>query len=192
MQASAEAMLPPQVAAKLSQISLHYALPLDISKMSLNEATPENLKAMRKIADMVSGNSKLLPEFMKLVAQVLNADIKLAEFHKNLTKAALKHQEKIDQETAEIFLAIARHSAKATKLEHRTNVRNQLIERRTAAYERHYEDSVFGNESRIIDVEYEVAASNNTLLAESKSKRIAFNQERKQKLQAYIDSAYTE
>lgn len=192
IQASAKAMLPPMVAAKLSHISQIYAFPVDMGKISLQEATPDNLKALRKIADMVSQNSRLLPEFMKLVSQVLNADIKLAEFHKNLTKAALKHQEKIDQETAEIFLAMAKYGAKATKLEHRTNVRNQLIERRTAAYERHYEESVFGNEARIIDVEYEVAASNNQLLAESRSKRIAFNKERKEKLQAFIDSAYTE
>ncbi len=182
----------PSQSVVVNPIEKRYALPMDLGKMRLEEATPENLKALRKIADMVSNNSKLLPEFMKLVSQVLNADLKLAEFHKNLTKAALKHQEKLDQETAEIFLAMARYGAKATKLEHRTNVRTQLMERRTAAYEQHYETSVYGNEARIIDVEYQVAASNSKLLSESKTKRITFNKDRKEKLQAFIDSAYSE
>ncbi|MBW4597521.1 MAG: hypothetical protein KME46_32650 [Brasilonema angustatum HA4187-MV1] len=191
IQASARAMIPAGVAAKLTHISNMYAFPIDVGNMSLEEATPENLKALRKVADMVSNNSKLLPEFMKLVSQVLNADLKLADFHKNVTKAALKHQEKLDQETAEIFLAMARYGAKATKLEHRTNVRNELVERRTAAYEEHYETSVYGNEARIIDVEYQVAASNNKLMAESKTKRINYKKDRKEKLQAFIDSAYS-
>ncbi|MBG1259644.1 hypothetical protein [Nostoc commune] len=140
---------------------------------------------------MLSSNSKLLPELIKLTAQLLKADIKLAEFHKNLTKAALKHQERIDQETAEIFIAMARGGGKATKLEHRTNVRNSLIEQRTAAYTNYYQDSVFGSESQIIDVEYQLLASNQKILSESKQAKMEFSNERKQKLKAFVDSAFT-
>lgn len=190
-QASAAQMIPPALASKLSHLSKVYGLPIDLGQVSLQDASPENIKAMRKIVDMLASNSKLLPELIKLTSQLLKADIKLAEFHKNLTKAALTHQEKIDQETAEIFIAMARGGAKATKLEHRTNVRNSLIEQRTAAYANYYQDSVFGNESQIIDVEYQLLASNQKILSESKQAKAEFNNERKQKLKAFVDSAFT-
>ncbi|MHC5826296.1 MAG: hypothetical protein ACYT04_63175, partial [Nostoc sp.] len=103
----------------------------------------------------------------------------------------LKHQERIDQETAEIFIAMARGGGKATKLEHRTNVRNSLIEQRTAAYASYYQDSVFGSESQIIDVEYQLLASNQKILSESKQAKAEFNNEIKQKLKAFVDSAFT-
>lgn len=190
-QASAAQMIPPAIASKLSHLSQVYGLPIDLGQVSLQDATPENIKAIRKISDLMASNSKLLPELMKLTSQLLRADIKLAEFHKNLTKAALKHQEKIDRETAEIFIAMARGGAKATKLEHRTNVRNQLIEKRTQAYGNYYQNSVFGAESEIIDAEYQVLSSNQKILKESKQQRIELNQERRQKLREFVDSAYS-
>ncbi|MCC5624057.1 hypothetical protein [Nostoc sp. CHAB 5715] len=189
-QASAAVMLPPTVAAKLSHLSTAYGLPLDLGKVALNDVTPETINATRKIVEMLDQNSKLLPELMKLAAKLFKAEIKLAEFHKNLTKAALKHQEKIDKETAEIFLAMAGYKAKASKLEHRTNTRNQLIDKRSQAYEQYYQTSVFGNEARVIDAEFQVLASNNKILSESKTKRVAFNKERRQQLQSYVDKAF--
>lgn len=191
-QASAKLMIPPVMQAKLSHISKVYGLPVDLGAVSIDQVTPENTKALRKIVDMVSNNSKLLPEWMKLVSQLLKSDIKMAEFHKNLTKAAIKHQESIDQETAEIFLAMAKHGAKSNKLEHRMNTRANLIDKRDAAYERHYDESVFGNESRIIDVEYQVAASNSKILAESKTQKINFNADRKKKATEYVNAAFTD
>ena len=152
--------------------------------------TPENINATRKIVEMLEQNSKLLPELMQLASKLLKSEIKLAEFHKNLTKAAIKHQEKIDQETAEIFLMMTGYYAKAGKLEHRTNTRNQLIQKRAEAYEQYYQDSVFGNESRVIDAEFQVMASNNKILAESKTKRVQMTAQRRQELKAYVDSAY--
>lgn len=189
-QASAAQMIPPAIAQKLSHLSQVYGLPVDLGQISLQDANPENIKAIRKISDLMASNSKLLPELIKLTSQLLRADIKLAEFHKNLTKAALKHQEKIDKETAEIFIAMARGGAKATKLEHRTNVRNQLIDKRTQAYANYYQNSVFGAESQIIDAEYQVLASNAKILGESKQKKIVINADRKQKLREYVDSAF--
>ena len=126
-QASAAQMVPPAIASKLSHLSKVYGLPIDLGQISLQDANLENIKAMRKVIDMLSSNSKLLPELIKLTSQLLRSDIKLAEFHKNLTKAALRHQEKIDQEMAEIFIAMAKGGGKANKLEHRTNVINSLI-----------------------------------------------------------------
>jgi hypothetical protein len=189
-QASASLMLPPAVKNKLSHLSKVYGLPIDLGEFSLDKATPENVKGMRKVTEMLVANSKLLPEILKMSGQVMKADMKVSEFHKNITKAAIKHQEKIDKDTAEIFLAMARYGAKASKLEARVNTRNQLIEKRTQAYEKHYENSIFGDESRIIDVEYEIAASNQKILGESKAKKMGFNSERKQKMQQYIDSAF--
>jgi hypothetical protein len=189
-QASSKLMLPPAVQGKLSSISKAYGLPIDLAAISLQSATPENIKAVRSIVDLLTANSKLLPELMKLTAKLLKADIKLAEFHVNLTKASIKHQEKIDKATADIWLSMAGYGAKASKLEHRTNVRDALIQKRREAYEGYYENSVYGEQSKIIDVEYEIAASNQQILAESKQKRMESNQERKQKLQEYIDSAF--
>lgn len=189
-QASSKLMLPPAIQGKLSAISKTYGLPIDLAAISLQSATPENIKAVRNIVDLLTANSKLLPELMKLTAKLLKADIKLAEFHVNLTKASIKHQTKLDKATADIWLAMAGYGAKASKLEHRTNVRDALIQKRTEAYEGYYENSVYGEQSKIIDVEYEIAASNQQILAESKQKKMESNQERKQKLQEYIDSAF--
>ena len=183
-------LLPAPVKSKLANISKAYGLPIDLGNISLSSATPDNIKAVRQITDLMGANSKLLPELMKLTAQLLKADIKLADFHVNLTKASVKHQEKIDKATADIWLSMAGYGAKASKLEHRTNFRSELISRRQEAYNSYYENSVYGGEAKILEVEYELAASNRKILNEGRTKRMESVSERKQKLQQYIDSAY--
>lgn len=189
-QASAKLLIPPAFAAKLSHISQVYGLPLDLSNIGLDSSTPENVKAMRQVVDLLTANSKLLPELMKLTNQLLKADIKLGEFHKNLTNAAVKHQCKLDKTTADIWLKMAGYAAKSSKLEHRTNVRTELIEKRSQAYANYYQDSVYGAESAVIDAEYQVMASNQKILSESKVQKLEKAQERKQKLQEYVNQAY--
>lgn len=191
-QASSKLMLPPAIQGKLSAISKAYNLPIDLSQISLQSATPENIKAVRNIVDLLTANSKLLPELMKLTAKLFNADIKLAEFHVNLTKCAVKHQTKLDKATADIWLAMAGYGAKSTKLEHRTNVRDGLIEKRSQAYGEYYQNSVYGSESKILDVEYQIAASNKQILTESKQQKMESTQSRKQKLAEYINSAFVD
>lgn len=191
-QASSKLMLPPALQGKLSAISKAYGLPIDLAAISLQSATPENIKALRNITELLTANSKLLPELMKLTAKLLKTDIKLAEFHVNLTKASIKHQTKLDKATADIWLAMAGYGAKASKLEHRTNVRDQLIQQRAEAYGDYYQNSVYGSESKIIDVEYQIAASNRQILTESKQQRMETTQARKQKLQEYINSAFAD
>lgn len=191
-QASSKLMLPPAIQSKLSAISKAYNLPIDLAAISLQSATPENIKALRNITELLTANSKLLPELMKLTAKLLKSDIKLAEFHVNLTKCAVKHQEKIDKATADIWLSMAGYGAKSSKLEHRTNVRDALIQKRTAAYEGYYDNSVYGAESKIIDVEYEIAASNRQILADGKQQKMESTQSRKKKLQEYINSAFVD
>lgn len=167
-QASAKLMLPPAIQVKLSAISQAYGLPFDLSAIGLESATPDNIKALRNITELLTANSKLLPELMKLTAKLLKSDIKLAEFHVNLTKCAVKHQTKLDKATADIWLSMAGYGAKSSKLEHRTNVRESLISKRTEAYGEYYQTSVYGAESKIIDVEYQIAASNRQILADGK------------------------
>jgi hypothetical protein len=191
-QASAKLMLPPAIQGKLSAISKAYGLPIDLSQISLQSATPENIKALRNITELLTANSKLLPELMKLTARLLKSDIKLAEFHVNLTKCAVKHQTKLDKATADIWLTMAGYGAKSSKLEHRTNVRESLINRRTEAYGEYYQNSVYGTESKIIDVEYQIAASNRQILADGKQQKMESTQSRKQKLQEYINSAFVD
>ena len=91
--------------------------------------------------------------------------------------------------TADIWLSMAGYGA---KLEHRTNVRESLISKRAEAYAEYYQGSVYGAESKIIDVEYEIAASNRQILADSKQQKMESNQSRKQKLAEYINSAFAE
>ncbi|GET43164.1 hypothetical protein [Microseira wollei] len=148
-----------------------------------------NVKAIRKIADMVEGDSKLLPEMFKQIRRLMRGEIKLAQFHKLLVKAAINHQEKLDEETADIFLAMAGYKAYSTKLEHRTNVRNQLKEKRTAALVNYYDKSVYGYESQLIDIEFEVLESNQKILVDGKTKRINFNSKRQPDIAADIQSA---
>ncbi|GET40701.1 hypothetical protein [Microseira wollei] len=123
------------------------------------------------------------------IRRLMRAEIKLAQFHKLVVKAAIKHQEKLDKETADIFLAMAGYKAYSTKLEHRTNVRNQLKEKRTEAYQNYY-TSVYGEESQLIDVEFEVLESNHKILVYGKTERINFNSKRQQESAAYVQSAY--
>lgn len=189
-QASAAQLIPPAIATKLSQISKVYGLPFDLAQVSLQTVTPENIQGMRSLVDLLVSNSKLLPELMKLTNQLLKADIKLAEFHKNLTKSAAKHQTKLDKVTADIWLQMANYGAKAAKLEYRTNTRTALIEKRDQARANYYQQSVYGNESALIDAEYQILASDSKILSESKIQKMQNAQERKQKLQEYVNSAY--
>lgn len=188
--ADAKILIPPAIQCKLTELGSKYGLPFDLANIGLDGKMSENVRAIRKIADMVEGDSKLLPEMLKQIRRLMRAEIKLAQFHKLLVKAAIKHQEKLDKETAEIFLAMAGFKSKTSKLEHRTNVRSQLKEKRTKAYEQYYNNSVFGEESKLIDVEFEVLESNRKILMDGKAERIKFNSERQQKIADYVQSAY--
>jgi hypothetical protein len=188
--ADAKLILPPAIQQKLTALTTKYGIPFDLSNIGLDGKMADNVKALRTIVDMVTGDSKLLPEMLKLIKQLMNAEIKLAQFHRGVVTASLKHQKKIDKYTADIFLKMAGYGAKATKLEHRTNVRNQLKERRTAAYGNYYQNTVYGAEAEIIDSEFETLASNKRILKESKQERIKLDSERKQKINQYVQSAY--
>jgi len=190
--ANASDMLPEFVQFKLKAITTKYGVPFDLSNIGINGDMPGQVKALRKIVEMVEGNSKLLPEMLKLIKRLLNAEIKLAQFHRGCVTASLKHQEKLDKFTADIFLKMSGYGAKATKLEHRTNVRNELKQKRTEAYSGYYQTTVYGEESKIIDAEFEVLESNKKILSASKTKVANFNTERKQKINKYVESAFAD
>lgn len=188
--ADAKLILPPAVQQKLTALTAKYGIPFDLSNIGLDGKMADNVKALRTIVDMVTGDSKLLPEMLKLIKQLMNAEIKLAQFHRGVVTASLKHQKKIDKYTADIFLKMAGYQSKATKLEHRTNVRNQLKERRTTAYSNYYQNTVYAAEVEIIDSEFETLASNKRILKDSKQERTKLDSERKQKINDYVQSAY--
>jgi hypothetical protein len=189
--ADAKLILPPAIQTKLTALGEKYGVPFDLSNIGLDGKMAENVKALRTIVDMAVADSKLLPEMIKLIRQLMKAEIKLAQFHKLAVKASIKHQQKLDKQTADIFLMMAGYGAKAIKLEHRTNVRNQLKERRTEAYANHYNNSVYGDESKIIDAEFAVLESNRKILTASKTERMTFDGERKRKIAEYVRTAYT-
>jgi len=188
--ADAKLILPPAIQGKLTSLGKKYNLPFDLSNIALDGKMADNVKAMRKIADMVSADSKLLPEMMKQIKRLMKAEIKLVEFHKNLVAEAIKHQEKVDKATADIFLAMAGYQSRSTKLEHRTNARNAIKEKRTQAYTNHYQNTVFASETEIIDAEYELLASNNRILKESRLERANLTSERRNRINDYVQSAY--
>lgn len=190
--ADAKLMLPPAIQVKLTALTAKYGIPFDLSNIGLDGKMAENVKALRQIVDMVTGDSKLLPEMLKLIKQLMKAEIKLAQFHRGCTTAAIKHQEKLDKYTADIFLKMAGYGSKTVKLEHRTNVRTQLKQKRTEAYANHYNNSVFGEESKLIDAEFELLESNNKILTASKTEKLKLDSERKQKIAKYVQSAFTE
>lgn len=190
--ASAKLIIPPAVSGKLALISQKYGLPLDLSSVSLGDATPDNVKALRNITSLMQTNSQLLPEILKLAKQLLKAEIQLATFHKKITKAALEHQVEMDKTTADIFLQMAGYAAKGAKLQHRTNTRNDLITKRSEAYAAHYENSVFGDASRIIDTEYQLMASDSQVFTDARIQRKKSDSERKQAAHAYISLAFAD
>lgn len=188
--ADAKVMLPPGIQKKLSDLGSKYGLKFDLANIALDGKMAANVQSMRSIVDKVTGDSKLLPEMLRLIRQLFKAEIQLAKFHKLVTKAAIQHQEKLDKETADIFLMMAGYQSKASKLEHRTNLRNQLKEQRTQAYNNYYSNSVYGQESQLIDAEFAMLESNRAILTQSKTKRLESNNQRKQKIQQYVNSAY--
>jgi hypothetical protein len=140
--------------------------------------------------ELMQKNSKLLPEMLKLAKQLLKADIKVGQFHAELTKAAIDHQEKIDRNTADIFLAMVGYGSRSGKLEHRVNVRQKLVDARDAAYSAYYNDSVLGNELRVLDTEYKLMASNRQILADGRVAKKEADSDRKKRLAEYVSQAY--
>ena len=188
--ADAKLLLPPAVQGKLSALTQKYGIPFDLSNIALDGKMADNIKAMRKIVEMVEGDSKLLPEMLKLIKRLMKAEISLAKFHRGCVTASVKHQEKLDKVTSDIFLKMAGYGQKACKREHRTNVRNRIIEKRTAAYADYYEQTVYGTEAKLIDVEFETLASNKKVLGDSKAERVQIDSERKKKVNDYVQSAF--
>ncbi len=188
--ADAKLVLPPAIQGKLSALTTKYGIPFDLNNIGLDGKMAENVKALRTITDMVEGDSKLLPEMLKLIKRLMKSEISLAKFHRGCVTASIQHQENLDKVTADIFLKMAGYQAKSAKREYRTNTRNQIKEKRTKAYEDYYQDTVYANESAIIDVEFETLASNKKILLEGKTERIKLDAERKQKVAQYVNSAF--
>lgn len=188
--ASGRLMLPPAIQATLTTLGQKYGLPLDLNEVALDGTLAEKISATRKIVDLATADSKLLPEMFKLVRQLMKSELRLADFHKKVVKEAIRFNTTIDRQTSDIFLAMTGYRNKSAKLEHRTNLRSQLKDKRTEVYQGYYSNSVFAEESKVIDVEYEVLASNQRILSESKQERLKLDSQRKQKLAEYVQSAY--
>ncbi len=188
--ASGRLMIPPAIQQSLTVLGEKYGLPLNLNEVSLDGTLAEKIKATRKIIELAEADSKLLPEMFKLIRKLMKSELRLAEFHKKLVKEAIRFNVTLDKQTADIFLAMTGYKAKSAKLEHRTNLRNQLKEKRAQKYQQYYSDSVFGSESGLIDAEYEVLASNQKILSESKAEKIKLDGNRKQRITQYVQTAY--
>ncbi|NER27808.1 MAG: hypothetical protein F6J89_09280 [Symploca sp. SIO1C4] len=187
---SSEKLLPPMVQAKLTALGQKFGLPFDLGKIDLTGNLAENVRALRKIAELAETNAKLLPEMLKLARKLCRAEIKEAQYYRAATKMALSHQTKLDKYSADIFLQLVQHEAKSTRLEYRTNQKAQLIKRRAEARRNYYQNTEYATEIELIDLEIENLEANNKLLKESKTKKLESNQQRKQKLKEYYNSAF--
>jgi len=183
-------ILPPAIQLKLNSLGQKYGLDFDLSAISLDGTMAEKVKAFRKIVEMMEGDSKLLPEMLRLVKRMMKCEISLAKYHKGCVTASVRHQEKLDKVTADIFLKMAGYQSSSQKRELRTNSRNELKVKRSEAYKNYYNQSVFGAESELIDLEFELAASNQQIAKETKTKRKKYNSDSKQRIAEYVQSAY--
>ncbi|NEQ78445.1 MAG: hypothetical protein F6K23_38925 [Okeania sp. SIO2C9] len=187
---SAEKYLPPVIQGKLTALGQKFGLPFDLGKIDLTGNLAENVRALRKIAELAETNAKLLPEMLKLARKLCRAEIKEAQYYRAATKMALSHQTKIDKYSADIFLQLVQHEAKSSRLEYRTNQKAQLIKRRAEARRNYYQNTEYATEIELIDLEIENLEANNKLLKESKTKKLESTQQRKQKLLEYYNSAF--
>ena len=183
-------VLPPFVQIKLLELGQRYGLNFELDKISLDGTLADKVRAVRIISDMAVADSKLLPEMLKSIKKLLRAEISLAKYHKSVSEAALKHQEKLDKVTSELFLKMAGYSDRSSRRELKTNQRLALLEKRSKQYEEYYQTSVFGAESQLIDVEFEVLGATKEALKDSKIERKKLDGSRKVRIQEYIDSAY--
>ncbi|NEQ78496.1 MAG: hypothetical protein F6K23_39215 [Okeania sp. SIO2C9] len=187
---SAEKFLPPVIQSKLTALGQKFGLPFDLGKIDLTGNLAENVRALRKIAELAETNAKLLPEMVKLARKLCRAEIKEAQYYRAATKMALSHQAKLDKYSADIFLQLVQHEVKSTRLEYRTNQKAQLIKRRAEARRNYYQNTEYATEIELIDLEIENLEVNNKLLKESKTKKLESTQQRKQKLLEYYNSAF--
>lgn len=189
--ADGELMIPPRIQSMLNSIGAQYGVPFDLANISIGDGTmAEKTKALRTIVDMMTNDSKLLPEMFKLIKKLLNKDIKLAKFHAKLVKAATDHQIKLDKSVADIALTMAGFQATSEKRQLKTNKRIEIIETRAEKYKDYYSGSVFGDEMALIDIEIQTKTVNQKALSASKQERIKFDADRKEKSIAYINSAF--
>ncbi|NEO30892.1 MAG: hypothetical protein F6K36_10760, partial [Symploca sp. SIO3C6] len=117
---STESFLPPVVQTKLTALGQKFGLPFDLGKIDLTGNMAENVRALRKVAELAEANAKLLPEMLKLARKLYRAEIKESQYYRAATKAALKHQQKLDKYSADIFLQLVQHEVKSSRLEYRT------------------------------------------------------------------------
>ncbi|NER29339.1 MAG: hypothetical protein F6J89_17365, partial [Symploca sp. SIO1C4] len=103
---SPEKFLPPLIESKLTALSQKFGLSFDLGKIDLTGNMAENVRALRKVAELAEANAKLLPEMLKLARKLYRAEIKEAQYYRAATKAALKHQQKLDKYSADIFLQL--------------------------------------------------------------------------------------
>ncbi|MFB2982866.1 hypothetical protein [Microseira sp. BLCC-F43] len=71
--ADAKILIPPAIQSKLTALGSKYGVPFDLANIALDGKMAENVKAIRKIADMVTADSKLLPEMLRQIRRLMRA-----------------------------------------------------------------------------------------------------------------------
>jgi hypothetical protein len=186
----ASAMIPAPIAQSLSLVAKRYGLNFEPNNLTLQEVTPERIKQLRAMVDLLQSNAKFLPEMVSLVKKLHKCDIDMAKFNKQVVQIGLKHNQAIDKEMAEIFLMMGDADRKASKLTVMTNVRNEIKDRKNNAEINFYQDSVIGSAMEVIDAQEKMWVSNNVARKELKLAKTASKQQRVKEQTEYQKQAY--
>jgi hypothetical protein len=186
----ASSMIPAAVAQSLSLVAKKYGLNFEPGNLTLQEITPEKIKHLREMVDILKSNAKFIPELIALVKQVHKLDIDMAKFNKEVVKIGLKHGEAINKEMADIFLMMGKAEAKTNKLTAITNVRAEIRDKKTTAEINFYQGSVLGSAMEVIDAQEKMWVSNKATQTELKKAKIGNKQERVKQQTEYQKQAY--
>jgi hypothetical protein len=191
--ATAKSLLPPIIASKLTQFSQAYGLNFDLGNLNFDSINPEEVKAYRTLVEIIQNKAELLPEILKLSKQVMKADLKMADAQSQLANAAMQHQVKLDEKTAEILLNFQKFEHKSKALASRLARIQKLREREFEARQEFYENSVLGDALERVDIKIEQRQLVQNQLQGQKVKTLKNKTQRKldtnEQRQTYIDSA---
>lgn len=183
--------IPPMARGILQNLSKQYNLPFDIGSVELsNDKFASQIGSLKKIVGLLNANSKLLPELLKLVKQVVNADLKLANFHKQATKLAMEHKTQLDRETADMFLTMFNYQQKSSRLESKVNRRAALAANRTQAIAA-FHQGAFSEAVALTNAEYEIALSDKRANSAAKIAAKKASQGDRERLRNYTALAFT-
>lgn len=131
---SVKSMIPGEVQAILKTQFESVGLSFDINSLCLSNANlADVLKQIRQTVDLIKKNASLLPDLRRELVSAMKAAKKHSDFNAKLVKDSLKIQHEIDENQADILLALTGYKNKSTTLDIKLEYKQSLIEKRHEA-----------------------------------------------------------